>query len=122
MTFPWDKVDYLVLNEQEAQSLANSFSYTTSEDYQVDVQEPAQVCDFVASPRLRNTTVIITQGSRGVDLWNTAMVPACIHIVLPESLEIKVQDTTGAGDCFTVGLSHIVLCDLFGLLIICDPL
>jgi ribokinase len=53
-------------------------------------------------------SVVLTLGERGCMLVREGNVPA-LHVPVPEDMrDIKVLDTTGAGDGFLGGLAHLV--------------
>ncbi|KAG6902151.1 hypothetical protein C0995_003625 [Termitomyces sp. Mi166 len=104
--FPWDKVDWLIVNEGEAEDLYRVLSghgSTTSLE-----KSPKEVLLLLsAQPALVTTNIICTLGKDGVIAFVPAFhrtkrdhVPSFIH--LPAAvLKGSVRDTTGAGDCFT---------------------
>ncbi|KAG6810183.1 hypothetical protein H0H92_012974 [Tricholoma furcatifolium] len=102
--FPWEKVDWLIVNEGEAEDL-----YTALSGTKLSAESPEQILSLLASlPALKTTNVICTLGSAGV----LAFIPAfhreqnnktiASPIRLPAAvLRGTTRDTTGAGDCFT---------------------
>jgi ribokinase len=79
-----DKVDYLIPNEVEAETIFGTSDYNA-----IVTKYPKRV--------------IITMGSRGV-LYHDGNVP----ILIP-SLPINVVDTTGAGDSFIAGFASAIV-------------
>lgn len=105
--FPWDKIDWLIVNESEAEDLYNILSGHGST---VSLGKPGSdiLMLLSAQPVLATTNIICTLGKDGV----AAFIPAFHRqnlencepsiIQLPAAvLQGTVRDTTGAGDCFT---------------------
>ncbi|KAF9441909.1 Ribokinase-like protein [Macrolepiota fuliginosa MF-IS2] len=90
--FPWSKIDWLIINQLEAQSLLASFAPEKAPD---KIQEMLR--DLARQPALSTTRIICTLGADGV----LAMVPGIPIVFVPAAqLEGPVVDTTGAGDTF----------------------
>ncbi|KAG5353130.1 hypothetical protein C0989_010152 [Termitomyces sp. Mn162] len=105
--FPWDKVDWLIVNEGEAEDLYKVLSGHGSSFG----EPPSEILLLLsAQPALATTNIICTLGKDGV----VAFIPAFHRqkqeynhntpnfIRLPAAvLQGTIRDTTGAGDCFT---------------------
>ncbi|KAG6900376.1 hypothetical protein C0993_011726 [Termitomyces sp. T159_Od127] len=105
--FPWDKIDWLIVNETEAEDLYKIFS---GHESTVNLGKSCSEILLLlsAQPALATTNVICTLGKDGV----LAFIPAFHQqqsedhapsfIQLPAAvLQGTTRDTTGAGDCFT---------------------
>jgi ribokinase len=105
--FPWDKVDWLLINEGEADALyRGSQGSTAHKDSQT--ASTTSVKDGVASllaslDIFNNTNIVCTLGADGVLAYprrsdGKEMTP----VYRPAAtLQGDFRDTTGAGDCFT---------------------
>ncbi|KAH0578309.1 hypothetical protein H2248_003933 [Termitomyces sp. 'cryptogamus'] len=105
--FPWDKVDWLIVNEGEAEDLYKVLSRHGSSFG----ESPSEILLLLSTqPALATTNIICTLGKDGV----VAFIPAFHRqkqehnhntpnfIRLPAAvLQGTIRDTTGAGDCFT---------------------
>lgn len=104
---PWKEVDWLIVNEGEAEGLWRALSPDKSAT--VRSAETQDVVRMLSEePSFVTTNIICTLGASGV----LAFIPAfhqtatankglsCIHVPAAK-LQGNVRDTTGAGDCFT---------------------
>ncbi|KAF8809137.1 Ribokinase-like protein [Phlegmacium glaucopus] len=102
--FPWHKVDWLIVNEAEAEGLHLSMSEGTS--------SPMSTRDLLvllsAQPVFKETNIVCTLGAGGVLAFiPTLHRPVAAHeapsfIYLPAArLQGEIRDSTGAGDCFS---------------------
>jgi ribokinase len=93
----WENADIVCVNETEAGMLCDG-------DGIIDVQWDDLQCALGAAQRLQRLhccrAVIITLGRTGAVL---AEKDACLCVSAPE---VRVIDTTGAGDCFLGTLAH----------------
>ncbi|KAL0961092.1 hypothetical protein HGRIS_006074 [Hohenbuehelia grisea] len=114
-SIPWDCVDWLIVNEDEALALLESFSADQT-DSGLQTPSPSANRDEDTLRSLLNqlsnhplfsalTNIICTRGARGV----VALAPSIpksgkdepVYVSLPAAtLSGPVVDTTGAGDCF----------------------
>lgn len=100
VTFPWPKVDWLIVNQLEAELLLAALTMTSpllppgkvaSHDIRMNLQTLAQ------QPALTKTRIVCTLGAEGV----LAMGCGLPLVFVPAArLEGPVVDTTGAGDTF----------------------
>ncbi|KZO99247.1 Ribokinase-like protein [Calocera viscosa TUFC12733] len=99
--FPWDMVDYLLLNEHEAAALADATSPgQTSKPPGLSEGAPgdADVLSRLQQPQFENCIIILTLGAQGV----VASISKDELYYLPVAkLRGTTRDSTGAGDCFT---------------------
>ncbi|PPQ93329.1 hypothetical protein CVT25_014458 [Psilocybe cyanescens] len=117
--FPWEKVDWLVVNEAEARGVYGAVArrgmdeVSSQRQSQKKASSPASmstrelISSLSAEPAFVSTNIVCTLGADGV----LAFVPA-LHrrdnsleaqefIQLPAAKLLEgVKDTTGAGDCF----------------------
>ncbi|KAK2464485.1 hypothetical protein APHAL10511_003464 [Amanita phalloides] len=98
--FPWDKVNWLIVNEGEAKDL---FHATIGQEAPVWRDAEEMLRSMVALPLFHKTNIICTIGARGViailpDFGSDSPTVICIPAAKVLS---GVNDTTGAGDCFT---------------------
>jgi len=104
--FPWHKVDWLIINEVEAEGLHRSMSGTEGTPPSMSTQD--LLISLSAQPFLKETNIVCTLGADGV----LAFIPtfhrpitegeAPSFIYLPAAiLQGEIRDSTGAGDCFT---------------------
>lgn len=107
--FPWHKVDWLVVNETEAEGLYHSMMGTEgTTSPSVSTREVLKLLS--AQPLFKETNIVCTLGADGVLAFipkfhrpitsdNDAR-PSFIYLPAIE-LRGKIRDSTGAGDCFT---------------------
>jgi ribokinase len=102
--YPWDKVDWLVVNETEAEGLYLSMEGTPPPS--VSIREVLIMLS--AQPLFKETNIVCTLGADGVLAFiPTFHRPITSHeapsfIYMPAvKLRGEVRDSTGAGDCFT---------------------
>ena len=107
--FPWHKVDWLVVNETEAEGLYHSMMGTEgTTSPSVSTREVLKLLS--AQPLFKGTNIVCTLGADGVLAFipkfhrpitsdNDAR-PSFIYLPAIE-LRGKIRDSTGAGDCFT---------------------
>ena len=105
--FPWHKVDWLVVNETEAEGLYLSImGMEGTPSPSVSTREVLILLS--AQPLFKETKIVCTLGADGV----LAFIPTFYHlttsheapslIYLPAAkLRGEIRDSTGAGDCFT---------------------
>lgn len=101
--FPWDKVDWLIINEAEAEGLYLSISGMGAPAPSMSTRELLILLS--AQPLFEETNIVCTLGADGV----LAFIPTFHRpitvgsfIYLPAArLQGEVRDSTGAGDCFT---------------------
>jgi ribokinase len=101
--FPWHKVDWLIVNEAEAEGLY--FFTSGTEGAPSPSVPPREVLTLLsAQPLFKETNIVCTLGADGV----LAFVPTfhlpmtTSFIYLPAArLQGEIRDSTGAGDCFT---------------------
>lgn len=103
-TFPWSKVDWLLTNEGEARELLGSTGQTQGEHYIKDLKRK------LSTDEGKGPNIVVTKGENGMAvLFNGELVSCAAGEVVG-----GVKDTTGAGDCFTVGYNvSISLCRNF---------
>jgi len=106
-SFPWAKVNWLIVNEGEAQDLYSAFR-VSHKDATPFLSNDELLAALSALPSFSTTNIICTLGKAGV----LAFIPAFHRpksivdrpsiIGFPAAiLQNPVRDTTGAGDCFT---------------------
>ena len=91
-SFPWDCVDWLLVNEQEAWDLI---------DMLTDAEAPSTdpLATLRAIDTLKDLTgLIMTKGDKGVSVATKGSEGDTVHI--SAAVAEHVRDTTGAGDCF----------------------
>lgn len=105
--FPWNKVDWLVINETEAEGLYLSM-LCTEETPSPSLSTREVLILLSAQPLFKETNIVCTLGADGVLAFiPTFHRPITSHeapsfIYLPAArLQGEVRDSTGAGDCFT---------------------
>ena len=90
---PWQSVDWLVLNEAEARSLADAFGEPKHRDS----------LDALAQFLPDATALIMTKGADGVEGLISVEHASFQRLASPAGKPMKaITDTTGAGDTFTV--------------------
>lgn len=106
--FPWEKVNWLIVNEGEAQDLYSILSQPDPKTKPADSWSHEDLLIALAAlPPFTTTNIICTLGSAGVlafipDFHTSEKTPTLPPIRLPAAeLHGLVRDTTGAGDCFT---------------------
>lgn len=97
--FAWRLVDYVIVNEEEAQSLVRYLG--TGQEAEEDLA--TQLATAFSSIGVDTITIVITKGAQGVVLCSKRFGPGIISQSL-DKFKVTVSDTTGAGDCFTVRL------------------
>jgi ribokinase len=107
----WEHIDWLLVNEGEAQQLLDiipaplAISKTTTKlpgNVPDSVLHPCELILRLASrPSFRRVNIVCTLGPLGV-LAQLPSAPGDTQIIYePAVLTTKVKDTTGAGDCWT---------------------
>jgi len=109
-SFPWHKIDWLLINEGEAFDLHHAFTHPDRDISKPNPSISAQelVVGLSAQPPLNKTNIICTLGKDGV----LALIPKFHKSSIPHEvssfmycpaieLQGETRDTTGAGDCFT---------------------
>ena len=103
--FPWNMVNWLMVNEGEAEDLLRAMTDQDGRTWSSTVEMLQLMSSLLP---FRKTNIVCTLGGRGV----VAVLPSPdnpdANIALPfvtyipaATLETDVHDTTGAGDCFT---------------------
>lgn len=106
-SFPWHKVDWLIVNESEAQGLYDVLSDRESSKA-TSRSNRELIAILSAQPAFATTNIICTLGKDGVLAFIPAFhrpktaheSPSFLHFPAAR-LQGDVRDTTGAGDCFT---------------------
>ncbi|KAF8627545.1 hypothetical protein AX15_004379 [Amanita polypyramis BW_CC] len=100
--FPWHKIDWLIVNEGEAEDL---YRVTAEQDIRSwsTAEELLRLLSLL--PPFKKTNIVCTLGARGVITAilsgvRSASSPFVVHVPAAKVLN-GVKDTTGAGDCFT---------------------
>jgi len=101
--FPWHKVNWLIVNEAEAEGLYQSMSGMGAPAPSMSTREVLILLS--AQPLFKETNIVCTLGADGV----LAFIPTFHRpisdgsfIYLPAArLQGEIRDSTGAGDCFT---------------------
>jgi len=104
--FPWHKVDWLVVNETEAEGLYLSMKGT--EGTPSPSMSTREVLNLLsAQPLFKETNIVCTLGADGVLAYIptfhrpiTSTPPSFIYLPAAK-LRGEIRDSTGAGDCFT---------------------
>jgi ribokinase len=107
--FPWHKVDWLVINETEAEELYLSMKDTEETPSPcVSTREILKLLS--AQPLFKETNIVCTLGADGVLAFiptfhrpitsDHEAPPSFIYLPAIE-LRGEIRDSTGAGDCFT---------------------
>lgn len=95
----WDSVDYLVLNEGEADELLRmieeQYRWEDDHDDESQIRPPLKGFARFRQIGLKTSTIIVTKGSEGADVLIGDEI-----LNFPLKVEVNVADTTGAGDCF----------------------
>src|SRR5687767_12924392 len=94
--FPFNLVDYLIVNELEAVQLYKQISKSNSEGDKKDVSVQ-DILMFISNEFKQLIGIIITLGGEGLYAWYK---PEQKMFNLP-AFKTEVLDTTGAGDTFT---------------------
>lgn len=90
---PWTKVDWLIVNEDEARDLANAFARTESD-----------ALEGLAQALPGATGLIMTKGAQGVEMLlrrKSNSLPQRLSAASGKPVG-KIINTTGAGDTFAV--------------------
>lgn len=110
--FKWEHVDWLLVNEGEAQQLLDAFPSEvglnsdpqTSEKIPSTVQGSYGLLNHLASQKsFVKTNIVCTLGPSGV-LASFYTESSAVEIIYEPGIRIptsEVRDTTGAGDCWT---------------------
>jgi len=110
--FPWNKVDWLIVNEGEAEDLYDALCEPDDRRRDSKLSVPRSHRDLLsvlsAQPAFATTNILCTLGKDGVLAFIPAFhqpktaheAPSFMHIPAA-TLQGTVRDTTGAGDCFT---------------------
>ncbi|KAH9478804.1 Ribokinase [Psilocybe cubensis] len=113
--FPWEKVDWLIVNEDEARELFEAFGGGVGRGGGDGKVEAARelVHALGGMEAFRNTSVVCTLGAKGV-LARQCGVEKGMEIVYVPAAKLRggvPKDTTGAGDCF----AGYFVCELMGM-------
>ncbi|KAG5642176.1 hypothetical protein DXG03_003439 [Asterophora parasitica] len=109
-SFPWDRVDWLIVNEGEAEDLYNALSESHGRrgaSPAVSRSHRELLSILSAQPAFATTNIICTLGKDGVLAFIPAFhrprtaheAPSFMHFPAA-TLQGTIRDTTGAGDCF----------------------
>ncbi|KAF9528718.1 Ribokinase-like protein [Crepidotus variabilis] len=96
--FPWDRVDWVIVNADEAKELAAAFGIS------VDFSMSEVVQLLALNPKFQHTSIVCTLGADGVlaVLQINSDKRPCTLIQVPAGKILNtVINTTGAGDTFT---------------------
>ncbi|PFH49393.1 hypothetical protein AMATHDRAFT_76200 [Amanita thiersii Skay4041] len=96
--FPWHKIDWLVVNEGEAEDLLKSINGQVTSTWSSTEE---MLRGLFALPPFQKTNIVCTLGAQGVLAAVRVNSAASIIFVPAAKLQNPVLDTTGAGDCFT---------------------
>ena len=90
---PWQKVDWLIVNQDEASDLANAFD-----------RSEGNVLEGLAQALPQATGIVMTSGAQGVEmLLRNASSGQIKRLSAPSGKPVnKIINTTGAGDTFAV--------------------
>ncbi|KAF8176056.1 Ribokinase-like protein [Pholiota molesta] len=91
--FPWPAVKWLVVNAAEARGLYLALLAQADAGEGQALEPRAVLGGLAAQPALSTTNVVCTLGAQGEE-------PPFVYVPAAR-LRAGVQDTTGAGDCFT---------------------
>lgn len=122
--FPWAKVDWLIVNRNEAAELCDAVGVSTGTDTaeKEDDLDPRELLERMGTAAtFRKTNIVCTLGADGVlarlaqEYWESPGAEQeksekAVHVPAA-ALRGDVRDTTGAGDCFA-GYFVKVLMDL----------
>ena len=105
--FPWNKIDWLIVNEAEATGICRSLNRSRA-NTTANMSTRELVFLLSAHPSFATTNIICTLGGDGVLAFiptfhrpKTAHeAPSFMHLQAAK-LQGEIRDTTGAGDCFT---------------------
>ena len=105
--FPWNKIDWLIVNEAEATGICRSLNRSRA-NTTANMSTRELVFLLSAHPSFATTNIICTLGGDGVLAFiptfhrpKTAHEsPSFMHLQAAK-LQGEIRDTTGAGDCFT---------------------
>ena len=106
--FPWHKVNWLVVNETEAEGLYLSIMGKEKSTPSL-FASPREVLNLLsAQPLFKETNIVCTLGADGVLAFipkfhrpiTTSITPSFIYLPAAK-LRGEIRDSTGAGDCFT---------------------
>lgn len=105
--FPWNKIDWLIVNEAEAAGICRSLNRSRA-NTTANMSTRELVFLLSAHPSFATTNIICTLGGDGVLAFiptfhrpKTAHeAPSFMHLQAAK-LQGEIRDTTGAGDCFT---------------------
>jgi len=103
---PWHKVDWLIVNEAEAEGLYLSMSGTEETPPSMSTRELVTLLS--TQPLFNETNIVCTLGADGVLAFIPTFhrritaheVPSFIYLPAAR-LQGEIRDSTGAGDCFT---------------------
>jgi ribokinase len=106
--FPWELVDWLLLNEGEAKDIVEALDSTlppqTTTSTVNTPQETRHAVDAISRlsqhPRLARTNTVCTLGALGVLVLEPTDGVPVISYYPSAPLRNPLKDTTGAGDCF----------------------
>jgi ribokinase len=107
--FPWHKVDWLVINETEAEGLYLSMLGMEGTPSSPSVSTREVLILLSAQPLFKETNIVCTLGADGVlafiptfhrRLITSHEAPSFIYLPAAK-LRGEIRDSTGAGDCFT---------------------
>ena len=105
--FPWHKVDWLVVNETEAEGLYLSMMGTEGSPSPSAPTREVLIL-LSAQPLFKETNIVCTLGADGVLAFiprfhrpSTHEAPPSFIYLPAAKLRGEIRDSTGAGDCFT---------------------
>lgn len=111
----WEYVDWLVVNEGEAQQLLNSFCHFSTPDLysgncqsqllfdlpDCAIRSSVLLSQLACQASFKNVNIVCTLGSSGV-LASLLSAMGDRQVIYEPAVPVKnVVDTTGAGDCWT---------------------
>lgn len=103
----WDQIDWLVVNEGEAQQLLDAFPAPSQPETNLseDILDSASrlISRLASQPLFKNVNVVCTLGPLGVIAHLPCATKAQVTQVIHEAgvPTKETRDTTGAGDCWT---------------------
>ena len=101
--FPWHKVDWLIVNETEAEGLYLSMSGMEGTPPSISTREVLILLS--AQPLFKETNIVCTLGADGVlaciPTFHRPITAASLIYLPAATLQGEIRDSTGAGDCFT---------------------